>query len=86
MCSDRANTHVLSHLVRAADIGRNTRFVNEQKWGAGRNGPTPTAAVTSLVAAHESLVDWRLATDRTPGPFAEGARTQDDLRRACPDN
>ena len=75
MCSDRTNTQMRSHLVRGADIGRGTRFVNQQEWGAPeRTRPDRRGHVVRR--ADEALVDWRLATDRTPGSTAEGARTQ----------
>ena len=69
MCSDRTNTQMRSHLVRGADIGRGTRFVNQQEWGAPeRTRPDRRGHVVRR--ADEALVDWRLATDRTPGPTA----------------
>jgi hypothetical protein len=82
MCSDRTNTQMRSQLVRGADIGRGTRFVNQQN-GARRSALAPTVAVTSFVRADEALVDWRLATDHSPAP-PPGCPDPDDFAGPFP--
>ena len=84
MCSDWTTTHVLSQLVRGADISRGTRFVN-QKSGARRSALAPTVAVTSFVAPTKRSSTGG-SPPTAPRPHRRGCPDPDDLRRAIPGN
>ena len=85
MCSDWTTTHVLSYLVRGADIGRNARFVNEQM-GAGRERTRPDRRGHVVRRGRRSA--RRLAARHRPHPrlHRRACPDLDDLRRAFPGN